>query len=116
MEKVYFDAETNKWVVKDLSDFYSFKCTNLQTNEEKNLILAWTKTTEDTLKADYGITEDDVRLYIVEIGTIKIRFLLRYNDGVSKVGKFILTPLDTYEMDLIGTVFIGETEKDESAQ
>lgn len=110
MEKVYFDAETNKWVVKDLSDFYSFKCNNLQTSEEKSLILTWTKVAEDSLKSDYGVTDTDVRLYVVEIGDIKIRFLLRYDDGVSKVGKFILTPLDVYEMELIGTVFIGETE------
>jgi hypothetical protein len=102
MEKVYFDAEINKWVVKDLSDFYSFKCS--QGGEEKKLILTWTKVTEED-----NIAEADVRLYMVDVDDVKIRLILRYDDSISKIGKFILSPLD-YEMDLIGLSFIGETE------
>jgi len=42
MEKVYFDKEFyGSWVVKNLSDMYTFNYVNTLTNEEKSTILVW---------------------------------------------------------------------------
>lgn len=111
MEKVYLDAESNKWIVKDLSDFYSFKCLNTHENKEVSRILTWTKDNirEEEIKIEYNI-KTDVRLYIVEIEDIKVQFLLNYGDN----GKFPLNPLYSQEVSEFmkekGYIFLGETE------
>jgi hypothetical protein len=76
MAKVYFDKE-NHWVVESLEDYYSFKAVNLETNEESNQILSWSR--------NYDLKDHDSkidRVYDVEIDREKYYFLFVNNgDG-----------------------------------
>ena len=44
MDKVYFNKDYyGCWWLKELTDIYSFKAVNFQTNEEVETILTWTR-------------------------------------------------------------------------
>jgi hypothetical protein len=71
MVKVYFDKEKyGMWVVEDLEDYYGFKAINLETNEESNHILSWSRNYDTS---DMG--KDVDRIYDVEIDEEKYYFL-----------------------------------------
>jgi len=71
MDKVYFNKDYyGCWWLKELTDIYSFKAVNFQTNEEVETILTWTRNV-DLSEYDGKI----VRMYDVEIEGEKFYFL-----------------------------------------
>lgn len=103
MEKVYFDpAFYGSWFVNDLSDLYKFKYIDTEANEEKSVILNWTKNTEheESLKTELGI-KTDLRVYSADVDGLTFEFVVRYDSG-----KFILNILS---LPIYKYNFVGET-------
>lgn len=71
MNKVYFSKAEDYWFVSEPEDFYTFKSVNVETNEEVNQILSWTR----------GLNLEDhpnhIRMYDVEVEGTKYFFLMR---------------------------------------
>lgn len=77
MDKVYFNKDYyGCWWLKELTDIYSFKSVNFQTNEEVETILTWTRNV-DLSEYDDSI----VRMYDVEIDGEKFYFLASPEKG-----------------------------------
>jgi len=111
MEKIYFDQKFNSFFVKEVSEIYSIKCVDTNTNKEERSILTWTKDSlrEEEIKDKRGFS--DVRLYVTEIRNRKFHFVLRYD---SEFGKFFISSENDYELDFFkketGCEFVGELE------
>jgi hypothetical protein len=87
MEKVY--ADVNGWIVQELTDFYTFKSVDLETGEEKQEILSWSRGVNLT---DYS--EQIERVYDIEWEGKKYYFLLQ-----QKNEKWQFTPENNWEFD-----------------
>lgn len=102
MNKVYFNKEENYWFVNEPEDFYSFKSVNIETNEEVNQILSWTR----------GLSLEEypnhIRMYDVEVEGVKYFFLMR-NQGVH----YVLETEDPQHLESLvnkqNIFFVGET-------
>jgi hypothetical protein len=106
MEKVYFDRDfRGSWVVKDLSDIYSFKY--IQGDEEKSTLLIWEKGIEHS---ECGLGKDD-RLYIADVGGCgDFFFVMRYVPEYSKTFLYAKEPLELSKLlKETGIFFVGET-------
>jgi hypothetical protein len=106
MNKVYISKEKNgQWQVDELQDYYFFKSTNFETNEEIIHILSWTR--------NFSLEHLDfevVRVYDVEIDEKKYYFVVKSNkddtwDVISK---------DPLELEKLlkdkNLLFIGEVK------
>lgn len=104
MYKVYFNKNYyGCWWLKELTDIYSFKAVNFQTNEEVDTILTWTR------NVDLSEYDDKVvRMYDVEIEGDKFYFLL----SPEKKG-YLLEPKDRMVLEKLlndkNLFFTGET-------
>ncbi len=101
MEKVYFDPEFyGSWVVKDLSDIYTFNY--VEGDEEKIGIMTWKKGEHD------GICEDD-RIFGVDIYGDEFLFVLTYKPEFTK---FLLNAKEPFELERLVNekriFFVGE--------
>lgn len=102
MNKVYFNKEEDYWFVNEPDDFYSFKCVNIETNEESSQILSWTR--------GLGLEEypHHIRMYDVEIDGEKCFFLMRIDDN-----NFIIESEDPHQLESLinnhNIFFVGET-------
>jgi len=101
MNKVYFNKEENYWFVNDTEDFYSFKCINIETNEESTQILSWTRGSLDNYP-------NHIRMYDVEINEVKYFFLMR-----AKGVHYLLETEDPQQLENLinkqNIFFVGET-------
>jgi hypothetical protein len=76
MDKVYFNKDYyGCWWLKELTDIYSFKAVNFQTNEEVETILTWTR------NVDLSEYKDTIRMYDVEIDDEKFYFIVSPEKG-----------------------------------
>lgn len=104
MDKVYFNKNYyGCWWLKQLTDIYSFKAVNFQTNEEVDTILTWTR------NVDLSEYDDKVvRMYDVEIEGEKFYFLA----SLEKEG-YLLETKDRYSLEKLlndkNLFFTGET-------
>jgi len=104
MDKVYFNKDYyGCWWLKELTDIYSFKAVNFQTNEEVETILTWTRNVD---LSEYN--DKVVRMYDVEIEGEKFYFLA----SPEKEG-YLLEPKDRYSLEKLlndkNLFFTGET-------
>jgi hypothetical protein len=104
MDKVYFNKDYyGCWWLKELTDIYSFKALNFQTNEEVETILTWTRNV-DLSEYDGKI----VRMYDVEIEGEKFYFLT----SLEKEG-YLLESKDKFSLEKLlndkNLFFTGET-------
>lgn len=106
MSRVYFDKEKyGQWLVDELEDFYMFKAVDFQTNKESDHILSWTR--------NYPLDEFDsdvVRVYDVEIESIKYYFLVTSNND----GTWNVLAKDTMSLEKLlndkNLFFVGDTK------
>ena len=76
MDKVYFNKDYyGCWWLKELTDIYTFKAVNFQTNEQVETILTWTR------NVDLSEYKDVIRMYDVEIDDEKFYFLVSQEKG-----------------------------------
>jgi len=104
MDKVYFNKDYyGCWWLKELTDIYSFKALNFQTNEEVETILTWTRNV-DLSEYDGKI----VRMYDVEIEGEKFYFLT----SLEKEG-YLLESKDKFSLEKLlndkNLFFTGDT-------
>ena len=104
MDKVYFNKDYyGCWWLKELTDIYSFKAVNFQTNEEVETILTWTRNV-DLSEYDGKI----VRIYDVEIYDEKYYFLVS-----PEKGGYLLESKDKFSLEKLlndkNIFFVGET-------
>jgi len=102
MNKVYFSKAEDYWFVSEPEDFYTFKSVNVETNEEVNQILSWTR--------GQNLEEypNHIRMYDVEVEGVKCFFLMR-----KKGDHYVLEILDTKDLENLvnkqNIFFVGET-------
>lgn len=85
MDKVYFNEDYyGCWWLKELTDIYSFKAVNFQTNEKIETILTWTRNVD---LSEYD--ESVIRMYDVEIDGERFYFLVS-----TKNKGYLLEPKD----------------------
>lgn len=106
MEKVYFDKEFyGSWVVKNLSDMYTFNYVNTLTNEEKSAILVWKRSPVH----EEGVGENE-RLCAVEFDGEEFFFIEKYDP---EYGKFFIYSKDPLELERLfkekNIAFVGES-------
>jgi len=104
MDKVYFNKDYyGCWWLKELTDIYSFKAVNFQTNEEVETILTWTRNVD---LSEYN--DKVVRMYDVEIEGEKFYFLASIENG-----GYLLESKDRYSLEKLlndkNLFFTGET-------
>jgi hypothetical protein len=103
MNKVYFDKEKNQWFVNEPEDMYTFKSVNISTNEEINQILSWTR------GFDMSNYPNHIRVYDVEIDTIKYFFLMKKENNyytIESENPMMLEKL----INLENIFFVGDTQ------
>jgi hypothetical protein len=103
MDKVYFNKDYyGCWWLKELTDIYSFKAVNFQTNEEVETILTWTR------NVDLSEYDGIVRMYDVEIDDEKYYFLVSLEKG-----GYLLESKDKFSLEKLlndkNIFFTGET-------
>jgi hypothetical protein len=104
MDKVYFNKDYyGCWWLKELTDIYSFKAVDFQTNKEVETILTWTRNVD---LSEYD--NDVVRMYDVEIEGQKFYFLASTeNKG------YLLEAKDKFSLEKLlndkNLFFTGET-------
>lgn len=103
MDKVYFNKDYyGCWWLKELTDIYSFKAVNFQTNEEVETILTWTR------NVDLSEYDGIVRMYDVEIEGEKYYFLVSLEKG-----GYLLESKDKFSLEKLlndkNIFFTGET-------
>jgi hypothetical protein len=102
MNKVYFNKEKNFWFVNEPEDLYSFKSVNYKTNEETKQILSWTRGFD---MSDYP---NHIRVYDVEINTIKYFFLMKAEGNIYTIEAENPLMLERL-IELENIFFVGET-------
>ena len=103
MDKVYFNKDYyGCWWLKELTDIYSFKAVNFQTNEEVETILTWTR------NVDLSEYDGIVRMYDVEIDDEKYYFLVSLEKG-----GYLLESKDKFSLEKLlndkNIFFVGDT-------
>jgi hypothetical protein len=103
MDKVYFNKDYyGCWWLKELTDIYSFKAVNFQTNEEVETILTWSR------NVDLSEYDGIVRMYDVEIDDEKYYFLVSLEKG-----GYLLESKDKFSLEKLlndkNIFFTGET-------
>ena len=104
MDKVYFNKDYyGCWWLKELTDIYSFKAVDFQTNKEVETILTWTRNVD---LSEYD--NDVVRMYDVEIEGEKFYFLASTENG-----GYLLEAKDKFSLEKLlndkNLFFTGET-------
>ena len=104
MDKVYFNKDYyGCWWLKELTDIYSFKAVDFQTNKEVETILTWTRNVD---LSEYD--NDVVRMYDVEIDSEKFYFLASIENG-----GYLLEAKDKFSLEKLlndkNLFFTGET-------
>jgi hypothetical protein len=99
MNKVYFDKNEKKWIVKELQDIYLFKTVNSSNGEEVNQILSWTRGFDMT---DYP---NHIRMYDIEIDNVRYFFLMSRNGNSDR---FVIESEDPILLKRSNLFFTGE--------